>query len=65
MTLEFPLQIFKKLSNIRFDENPSSGSQVVPCERADGQRDTRKQRAVFRNSAEAPKNSYKSKMKIS
>jgi hypothetical protein len=31
MKLEFSPQIFEKYSNIKFQENPSSGSQVVPC----------------------------------
>ena len=55
--IEFPLQIFEKYPNIRFNENPSSGSQVVPCGRTDGQTDTRKLRAAFRNFVKAPKNS--------
>jgi len=29
MKLEFSLQIFEKYSNIKFHENPSSGSRVV------------------------------------
>jgi hypothetical protein len=33
--LQFPRQIFEKYSNIRFHENPSSGSRVVPCGRTD------------------------------
>jgi len=33
MKLSFSQQIFKKLSNIKFRENPSSGSWVVPCRR--------------------------------
>jgi hypothetical protein len=36
MKLEFSRQIFEKYSNVKFYENPSSGSQVVPCGRADG-----------------------------
>jgi len=36
MKLEFSRQIFEK-SNIKFHENPSSGSRVVPCGRLDGQ----------------------------
>ena len=31
--LEFSRHIFEKHSNIKFHENPSSGSQVVPCGR--------------------------------
>jgi hypothetical protein len=34
---EFCRQIFEKSSNIKFHENPSSGSRVVPCGRKDGQ----------------------------
>ena len=33
MKLEFSRQIFEKSSNIKFHENPSSGSRVVPCGR--------------------------------
>jgi len=36
MKLEFSRQIFEKHSNIKFHENPSSGSRVVPT---DGQTD--------------------------
>jgi hypothetical protein len=36
MKLEFSRQIFQKASNIKFHENPSSGSQVVPREQMDG-----------------------------
>jgi hypothetical protein len=35
MKLEYSPQIFEKYSNIKFNENPSSGSRVVPCERMD------------------------------
>ena len=31
MKLEFPRHIFEKCSNIKFHENPSSGSWSVPC----------------------------------
>ena len=45
--------IFEKYSNIKFHENPSDGSLVVPC----GQTDTytTKLIVVFRNFANAPK----------
>jgi hypothetical protein len=33
--LEFPPHIFQKSSDIKFNENPSSGSRVVPCGRTD------------------------------
>ena len=36
MELEFSLQIFEKHSNIKFHENLSGGSRVVPCGRTDG-----------------------------
>jgi len=35
MQLEFSRQIFEKLSNIKFLENPSSESRVVPFGRTD------------------------------
>jgi len=31
MKLEFSGQTFEKYSNIKFHENPSHGSPVVPC----------------------------------
>jgi hypothetical protein len=34
---EFSRRILEKYSNIKFDENPSSGSRVVPCGLTDGQ----------------------------
>jgi hypothetical protein len=35
MKLEFSPQIVEKYSDIKFHENPSSGSRVVPCGRTD------------------------------
>jgi hypothetical protein len=35
MKLEFSRQIFEKVSNTTFHQNPSSGSRVVPCGRTD------------------------------
>jgi hypothetical protein len=35
MELEFLGHIFEKFSNIKFHENPSSGSRVVPCGQTD------------------------------
>ena len=52
MKLEFSRQIFEKSSNIKFHENPSSGSRVVPCRRTD----MTKLIVAFRNFANAPKN---------
>jgi hypothetical protein len=31
MKLEFSEQILEKYSNTKFHENPSIGSQVIPC----------------------------------
>jgi hypothetical protein len=39
MKLEFSPQIFKKYSNIKFHETPSSENQVVPCRQTDRQTD--------------------------
>ena len=36
MKLGYSRQIFEKYSNIKFHENPSSGSRVIPCGLADG-----------------------------
>ena len=44
---------FRKVLNIRFQVNPSSGSRVVPWGRTDGRRDMTKLIAAFRNSANA------------
>jgi hypothetical protein len=35
MKIEFSRQMFEKYSNIKFRENPFSGSLVVPCRRTD------------------------------
>jgi hypothetical protein len=51
MKLEFSRQTFKKSSNIKFHENPSSGSRVVP---ANLQTDMMKLTVAFRNFANAP-----------
>jgi hypothetical protein len=37
MKLVFSRQVFERSSNIKFHENPSSGSRVVPCGQTDGQ----------------------------
>jgi hypothetical protein len=37
MKLEFSQKIFENYRNIKFRENPFSGSRVVPCGRSDGQ----------------------------
>jgi hypothetical protein len=53
MKLEFSQRLFEKQSNIKFDENPSSGCRVVP---ADRQTDMTKLIVAFCNLANAPKN---------
>jgi hypothetical protein len=58
MKLEFPREIFEKYSNIKFHENPSSGSRVVPYGQTDGQIDMTKLIAAFSNLAKAPKNAW-------
>ena len=56
MGLEFSSQILEKYLNIKFYENPSSRSRVVPCVRtADGQTDITKLEVSFRNFENAPK----------
>jgi len=37
--LDLSTDFQKKYSNIKFHENPSSGSRVMPCGRVDGQTD--------------------------
>ena len=67
MNLEFFQHIFKKFLNIKFHENPSSGSRVFPCVRADGGRKTdgragmTKLVVTFRNFAKPHKNCSLSK----
>jgi hypothetical protein len=54
MQLEFSGQIFEKSSNIKFNENPSSGSRV-PFSRTDRHDEAN---SLFRNFANAPKTSH-------
>ena len=54
--LNFLDRSFEKCSDIKFHENPSSGSRVVPCGETDGQTDVTKIIVAFRNFAIAPKN---------
>jgi len=60
MKFEFSRKIFEKFLHIKFHENPSSGSRVVPCGRTDGrtggQTDMTKLIVAFRNFAKALKN---------
>jgi hypothetical protein len=41
---------------MKFYQNPSSGSRVVPCGQADGRTDMMKLIVAFRSFANAPKN---------
>ena len=56
MKLEFFRRIFEESSNIKFYQNPSTGSRVIPCGQTDGQTDITKLIVAFRNFANAPKN---------
>jgi hypothetical protein len=51
MKLEFSREIFEEHSNIKFRENPSNGSRVVPY----GRRDMTKLIVAFRNFTNSPK----------
>jgi hypothetical protein len=56
MKIEFSRNIFEKYINIKFHENPSSWSRVVPCGRTNGQTDITKLTVAFRSFAKAPRN---------
>jgi hypothetical protein len=56
MKLEYFQQIFEKYSNIKFHDNPSSGSRVVPRGGTNGRTDMAKPVATFRSFSKAPKN---------
>jgi hypothetical protein len=51
MSLKVFVQIFEKYSSIKFHENPTIGSQDVPC----GRTDMTEPIVAFRNFATAPK----------
>ena len=54
MKLEFSGQVFEKYLNIKFHENPSSGSRVVPCGQTDRGSDMKLTVAVKRVYTESP-----------
>jgi hypothetical protein len=56
MKLEISRQIFEKYFNIKFYENPSNGSRVVPCGRAGGRTDMTYLVVASRNFANGFKN---------
>jgi hypothetical protein len=55
--LELSRQTFEKYLHIKFNENQTRGSRVVPCGLIDGRTDMTKLIVAFRNFANAPKNS--------
>jgi hypothetical protein len=65
MKLKFSRQIFEKYSNIKFLENSSNGSRVVPCGQTDGQPDVTELIVAFRNLVNAPKNIWNAVYKLS
>jgi hypothetical protein len=56
MKLEFCGRIFEEVSNIKFNENPHSGSRAVPCGQADRRTDMTKLIVAISNVAKGPKN---------
>ena len=61
--LEFSQQIFEKYSNIKFHENPSSGSRFFRADRGtDGRLGRTKLTVVFRKFSNAPYNVRDAKM---
>jgi len=55
MALEYSHQSFEKSPNIKFHENPPSGSRVVPCGQTDIRTDMTKLIVAFRNFVNATK----------
>jgi hypothetical protein len=55
MKLEFSVQIFGKSLNIKFHQNPSNGSRVVPCGETVGRTDMTKLIVAFCNFENTPK----------
>ena len=56
MKHEFSPPIFEGSLNIKFNQNPSSGSRVFPKGQTDAQTDMTELIATFCNFADAPKN---------
>jgi hypothetical protein len=50
---EFPRQSLEKCSNVKFHENASSVSRVIPCGQTDGQTGKTQVTVAFRNFANA------------
>ena len=55
MEPEFSAHMLEESATVKFHENPSSGSRVVPCGGSDVQTDMTKLKVALRNSANAPK----------
>jgi hypothetical protein len=56
MEFDFSRQMFEKCSNIKFRENSSSGSRILPSGRTDRKIDMMKLMAAFHSFVIAPKN---------
>jgi len=56
MKLKLCRQIFQKYSNIKFNENPFSGSRVLHADGRTDRRDVTVLRVAFSNFAYVPKN---------
>ena len=56
MKLEFSRKILEKYSHVKFHENLSSGSRVVPCGWLDGRTDMTKLTVASHNFVNGPKN---------
>ena len=58
--MNFRRVFFGKSSNIKFNENPSSGRRVFPCGQMDGRTSMTKLIVAIRNFAKARKNAQTS-----
>jgi hypothetical protein len=58
MKAVFSRQIFEKFSNIKFHENSSIGSRLLPCWPTDKRTETTKQIAAYHNFAKTSTNLY-------
>jgi len=56
--LKFFYRFFEQPSNIKFYQNPSSGSRVAPCGQTDRQTDMTKLIVAFRNFTKASNNVF-------
>jgi len=65
MKTVFSRNILEKCTNIKFYENPSTGSQVVSCGRTDGPTDMMKVTVAFRNFANTPKTAASQYIRVS